>query len=304
MATLTTDGMPQVVQAHLRHLQRRGLSDRTISDRRGMLKVFSEWLTAQGHGDPRECSLRHLQDFLVHLSDHLSPGARRNYVSMLRTFYRHLYKQREILTNPAAELQFPKAPKRLRRDTLSPSELRQLFAVPGTDTPVGLRDTTLLRLLALSGFRASEVCQIDVDQVSLEEREIILRRGKGKRDRMAFFDVRTRDVLAMYLVQARPLLASSNDRPLLVTTRGNRMHRVGVGRIVDEHVRRAKLRKHITPHSLRRTFCTLMLQAGVNLKAIAELAGHKCLATTATYTKVDITTLSAVYREAHPRGQS
>ena len=144
---------------------------------------------------------------------------------------------------------------------------------------------------------------LDVDNISLPDRELTIRNTKTKRDRIAFFDKQTRKLIAKYLVQGRPYLASQNEIALLISTKSNRMQPNNLQKRLDKYVKAANIKKPVSPHSLRRTFCTLLLQAGVNLKVISELAGHERLSTTAKYTKISIGELSAIYNEAHPRNQ-
>lgn len=215
-------------------------------------------------------------------------------------YYRFLVSKRLILSDPVG-FSYPKQKRAIPRDILSPEQLRRLVRKPDVYTARGMRDAVIVRLLALSGLRVSELCTLDHDQPDLTLMEIVLRLGKGRKDRLVFFDEGTRSIISKYLISGRPKLMDGSTPSLLVSDSGRRIQTHQVRKIVRDYARAVRLSTHITPHSLRRTFCTLMLRAGVNLKALAELAGHESLGTTARYAAADISVLSEVYRQAHPR---
>jgi len=225
-----------------------------------------------------------------------------HYQGFLRGFYGFLKDESQILTNPMDNIPSAKVPKRIKQDVLTIQELNRLFEQPDQDTPEGLRDLVALRLMAFSGLRVGALCRLLLKDVNLSEREIIVRTGKGNKDRLTFFDPITRQTIARYLVQARPALAPARIKTLLVDNKRKPMRGWQVKDMVIRYTRRARIGKHITPHSLRRTFCTMLLIAGCNLKVVAELAGHGSLDTTAGYTKLDLDELTRIYNQSHPRG--
>jgi site-specific recombinase XerD len=288
--------------SYCRHLRRRDLSPRSIETYADCLHTFAHWLDTHRDGNPLSATFNDLEAFRLWLvTEHdrkVSVGRQSTYVAVLRAFYRYLHAEMLVLTDPAKALQYPRLERRIHRDILTPAELRDVMSRPA-DTPRGLRDRVTLRLFALSGPRARELTMVDVEDVFLKDREMLVRKGKGARQRIAFFDRDTQSHLARYLASARPRLARDDERALLVDNKGKRATSAFLRDIVKYYGRR--IRRNITPHSFRRTFCTLMLRAGANLKVIAELAGHELLSTTARYTKVDISELSAIYQAAHPR---
>jgi site-specific recombinase XerD len=296
------DTMSTHFTSYCSHLRRRGLSLRTQETYADCLSTFARWLREHAIQSPAHVSPADLERFRVWLETdydrHVSAGRQGTYVTALRSFYGWMLAERHLLCNPAKALRYPKLSERIHTDILSPPELARLVDARA-DAPAQLRDLVAFRLLALSGPRASELCGVDVADVDIENREIVIRRAKGGRHRLAFIDCGTQPVLARYLLQARPALARRDEAALLVRDDGVRMNRHVLGRAVARHTRR--LGRHITPHSLRRTFCTLMHRAGANLKVIAELAGHTGLSSTARYTTLDIGALTEVYRSAHPR---
>jgi len=297
-----------VTDQYIKHLQRLNRSPKTIMNSQKALSVLNEWLVDRGVTFT-DVSPSDLESFQIYLAKEytsrgkrIGPGTLREYTGIMRMFYRWLHRERLLLSDPTANLKSPKVPKRIHRDVLSPPELKRLLGSPDIETVHSLRDAVALRLMALSGLRKGELIALDLDVLDLQEREILIRRGKGKKDRLCFIDVETRQVLARYLVQSRPALAKRNENALIVRENGVRLSPDAVDWILRRHAKQARIQKHLSPHSLRRTFCTILLKAGCNLKVIAELAGHKRLTTTARYAKVNIEELSAVYHSSHPRG--
>jgi site-specific recombinase XerD len=296
----------RVFSSYIEHLGRRGAPVRTVETYGDCLRRFGGWMMGIGERDPRRLTARQIDGFQLWLAEEISERGRNfsvsyqcTHVAVVRAFYDFMAVERMVLGNSAKGLQFPRQRKKLQRDVLTAGELKQLLAAPD-ETAQGLRDRAALSLLAMSGPRSSELRGLDLDDVDLESREITIRHGKGGKDRIGFFDLRSREHLARYLLQGRPQLAKSEERAFLVANDGRRLQRQHLLLMVIAQVKRAGIRKHLSCHSLRHTFCTLMLKAGMSLKIIAELAGHNTLATTAKYTRLDIQELTAVYRRAHP----
>jgi len=209
-------------------------------------------------------------------------------------------KNRQRMSNPASRLRVPKVPKQLKGDALSADELAVMLKVPD-DSPRGIRDCAVLRLLAFSGPRTRELVGVDVDDLALRDRELVIRKGKGRKERLTFFDRATQSHLARYLVHGRPHIAMAGEPALLVNDFGWRVSPFVLCRIVARHAKAAGIARRLTCISMRRTFCSLLLSGGANLKAIAELAGHENLDTTTRYARLTIGELKRIYHFAHPR---
>lgn len=324
-----------VFVSYCKHLRRRNLRPRTVESYTNCLAVYADWLCR--HCNPQTCrndgvaseprnpltvtaaDLETFRGWLV--NEYRSPQGRRvglgrqaYYVAVLRGFYRWAERQRLISSNPASELVYPTQPRRLPRSIPAPAEVKRLIQRPSDSLPgVGVRDQLALRLLVLSGLRASEAVGLNLDDVNLADRELRIE-GKGGKHRLMFFDITTQAVLARYLSSARQCLTNrldgaclqdqSQESGLLVNDRGGRLNRDQLLGIVRHYARACGLGQAVTCHTLRHTFCTLMLRSGVagmNLRVISELAGHTKLGTTARYTHVDLQTLGHVYQQAHPR---
>ena len=182
-------------------------------------------------------------------------------------------------------------------------EVSRLLTTPGDDTPAGLRDRALLELLYGSGLRVSELVGLDVDDVDLEEGAVRVL-GKGGKEREVPLGRFGRDATAAYLTRARPVFASALSRgALLLNQRGGRLTRQSVNRILAEHVRRAGIRRRVTPHSLRHSFATHLLEGGADVRVVQEMLGHASVATTQIYTLVTREHLREVYYTSHPRAR-
>jgi len=290
--------LPVTVTAYIAHLKRAGRAETTIISMIHYLGVLNGWLHKNSIAitDAKHADLQAFQQYLfAEYPRKLSNGTISNYFHAIRDFYRFLVRDRSILSSPAELLLLPKSTKPVHRDILDRDELLSLIRAPGTNTATGLRDTLILRLMALSGLRRGDIIGLHAEDINLSQREIIIRNGKGKRDRLCFFDRGTQKLMAQYFLQTGVtglLFLRENGEPLNGDT---------VAWVVERAVKTAKIKYHLTPHSLRRTFCNLLLRSGCGIKVIAELAGHKRLSTTVKYTKVDIRLLSEIYRQSHPR---
>ncbi len=294
-----------VFRSYLDHLRRRNLSPRTVETYEDCLATFGRWLAGAGGLDLCRATGNDLSGFQVWLSQQVlrsgrvfSPAHQAKHIATVRGLYRFLHCEGLLPGDPARDLRYPKLAQRIRRDVLSWAELQRLLAVP-TGRPRGLRDGAALRLLAMSGLRASELIALDFGDICTESREVRVRKGKGARDRLSFFDPATGRHLARYLRRGRPALARHGESALIVGDAGRRLKPFQLRGLVRFRARR--LGRAVTPHALRHTFCTQLLRAGANLKAIADLAGHASVGTTARYARVNIAELAEAYLAAHPR---
>ena len=230
-------------------------------------------------------------------------------VSALRTFTRYLRREGFIETDPAVLAVAPKREQKVPAH-LSVDEMSQLLETPDASTPLGRRDRTILELFYASGIRLSELVGLDLEDVDLSGRMIRVM-GKGRKERIVPFNKSTEKSLRKWYADRSLLTRSelhrrrpSDDRtPLFVNARGGRLTGRSVQRLVARYVTSCSTRFGISPHALRHSFATHLLQAGADLRAIQELLGHVRLSTTQRYTHVNVAQLLDVYRKAHPRAQ-
>jgi integrase/recombinase XerC len=233
-------------------------------------------------------------------------------LSALRTFARFLRRSGAIESNPAALAVSPKREQKVPAH-LSVDEMSHLLEMPDATQPLGRRDRAILELFYASGLRLSELVGVDVPDVNLAARMVRVL-GKGAKERLVPFNKTTEAVIRTWLKdrltltsRARPVARSPKPRgdgePLFVNARGTRLTGRSVERMVARYVGQCSTRLGISPHALRHSFATHLLERGADLRAIQELLGHVQLSTTQRYTHVNVAQLLDVYRKAHPRAR-
>lgn len=223
----------------------------------------------------------------------------------LRAFFRYLTRQGVLPRSPAREVQTPKKHRPLPK-ALSEDAVTALLAFPDPTRPDGLRDQALLEVLYASGMRASELVALDLEDLSLNETtgegEARIRHGKGNKERIALLGRSAVRVLAQYLQTGRPVLTGPTPtRAIFLNRFGNRLSDRAVRRLFDKACTAVATSHKVTPHTLRHSFATHLLDHGADLRVVQELLGHSDLATTQIYTHVSAARLHEVYDRAHPR---
>jgi integrase/recombinase XerC len=223
-------------------------------------------------------------------------------LSALRALYKYLC-HRGAPRDPTIGIRAPRARARLP-SFLYPEEIRELLSAPSADTPLGLRDRAMLELLYATGMRASEIVGLQLSQVVTGATELRIK-GKGGRERLVLIGSYAAKALDDYLAAGRPALLGrtpERDQPALFLNRsGTRLTDRGLRRLVHKHVMGTSARRGISPHALRHSFATHLLEAGADLRAVQELLGHARLSTTQIYTHVTRSRLKEIYDRAHPR---
>jgi integrase/recombinase XerC len=204
-----------------------------------------------------------------------------------------------IEKNPARVVATPKREKQLP-SVMQPADVTLLLEQPDTETPLGVRDLAWLELLYASGLRISELVGIDLDGIELHAR-LVKVRGKGRKERIVPFGRKAEAALRAYLPVRADLVKEGEETALFLNYRGERITTRSVRRLFDGYLRRASLRGGISPHTLRHSFATHLLNSGADLRAIQELLGHASLSTTQKYTHLNDWQLIEVYKKAHPR---
>jgi integrase/recombinase XerC len=218
-------------------------------------------------------------------------------LASLRTFFRYLRREGLLQDDPAALVGTPKREKKLPAHLAEP-EMTRLLETPDPETPFGRRDRAILELFYASGLRLSELTGLDLDDVNLSARMVRVL-GKGGKERIVPFHPRAAQAIRLWLADR----ADIGDSPsLFVNYRGGRLSTRSVDRLVRKYVAQCSTRFGISPHALRHSFATHLLQRGADLRAIQELLGHARLSTTQRYTHVNAAQLMEAHRKAHPRG--
>jgi integrase/recombinase XerD len=279
----------------------KGLSPNTIEAYSRDLTQYFRFLESQGIGDILETKTDTLYEYLGSLKTRkLSGRTQARILSALRSFYRFLQEESLRKDNPTLPLQGPK-PKRTLPKTLSELEVETLIHQPKTESPRGLRDTAMLEVLYATGLRVSELISLTLDQLELEA-HLIRTMGKGSKERLVPVGTAASRCLLDYLEKGRPpLLKHPTVSWVFVNNRGGRLSRQGFWKILRQYGRQAGIQKKISPHTLRHTFATHLLEGGADLRSIQTMLGHADISTTQIYTLVTHEHLREVYRRYHPR---
>jgi integrase/recombinase XerC len=243
-----------------------------------------------------------IRAYLAHLSRRkLSRSSTARHLSALRTFFKFLVREAVVESNPARAVATPKREKYLP-EVLQPADVTLLLEQPDLSKPLGVRDRAWIELLYASGLRVGELVAIDLDHLELRAR-LVRVRGKGAKERVVPFGSKAGDAIRAYLEVRAKLVSksSSEEQPLFVNHRGERITARSIRRILDQYVRDASLKNGVSPHTLRHSFATHLLNAGADLRTIQELLGHVSLSTTQKYTHLNDWKLIEVYKKSHPR---
>jgi integrase/recombinase XerC len=332
---MVSESLKAQIQSFLDYLAlNRGLSPNTVRAYDSDLSQFLAHAAAStgrrrldlGAEDVSPAALRTFLGELHARGNTRSSVARK--LSAVRTFARYLRREGAIEGDPTALVPSPKLDRRIPRH-LDLTEMEKLLETPDATTPLGSRDRAILELFYASGLRLSELVGLDLQDVNLSSRMVRVL-GKGRKERIVPFNRSTADALRAWLQQREafvngtfvdslrarrrggeppPAVRSAPKRPrrrddrdpLFVNYRGGRLTARSVHRLVTRYVARCSLRYGISPHALRHSFATHLLQAGADLRAIQELLGHVRLSTTQRYTHVNVAQLMDVYRKAHPK---
>ena len=278
-----------------------GLSPRTQEAYQRDLLRFAEYAEAKGVAAPPDITARLLREYVYHLKDlGLSPASIRRNVSAVRTYFRFLTGDGVVVRDPSERLETPKRWRSLP-DVLTVQEVQQLLASPTLDDALVFRDRALLELAYGAGLRVSEWITLGVRDLLLED-GLVRVFGKGSKERLVPIGRSAIGAAAIYLRELRPRLEKGEGKGVLfLNARGKPLTRMGAWKILRGHVERAGIAKHVSPHTLRHSFATHLLEGGADLRAVQEMLGHVDIATTQIYTHVDREYLRQVHRSFHPR---
>ena len=292
---------PDDIELFVRHLAlERRLSPRTVDAYRQDLLAVSEFL-GRGGSDLRSATYPLLRRWLAHLGTRgyaRSTIARR--AAAVRTFYRFAVRRGLVERNPATLLASPKLAARLP-SVLKPGEADGLVEAPSDDDPWSVRDRALLELLYGCGLRVSEACDLDAPEIDLDRGRVRVR-GKGGREREVPLGEEASDALRVYLAEARALAPKGGDpRALFRNRRGRRLSPRDARAVVEKYRQTVLSGRKVSPHTLRHSFATHLMEGGADIRAVQELLGHASLASTQRYTHVSRGRLFGAHRQSHPR---
>jgi integrase/recombinase XerD len=262
---------------------------------------FIDFALVRRVGTPVDVTPRVLREFVYHLKDlGLSPASIRRNVAAIRSYFRFLIGDGHLVRDPSERLDTPRRWRTLP-EVLSVDEIQKLLAAPTMDDPLYFRDRAMLEIAYGAGLRVSEWTGIGVKDVRLDE-GLVRVFGKGSKERLVPIGRNAITALAIYMREQRPVLArESAKRTLFLNARGEPLSRMGAWKILRKYVKRAGITKVVSPHTLRHSFATHLLEGGADLRAVQEMLGHADISTTQIYTHVDREYLRQVHRRYHPR---
>lgn len=301
-------GMTRLVFAFLEHLSVRNYRPLTVESRRSHLKMFLRWCEARSIICPAEVTLPMLERYqrsLFYLRKPnglpYTPRAQHNLLVAVKTFFSWLVRHRHLLSNPAADLEFPRLPKRLPLDYLSTREVELIMTQPDVNTPLGLRDRAILEVLYSTGVRRAELCALDVCDIDFERGVVQVRAGKGDKDRVVPIGRRALAWFNKYLTDIRPQYVFGTDpKAAFLGHTGGRIDFEYLGGRVKTYITQAGVQKRGSCHLFRHTLATLMLENGADIRYIQAILGHASLESTQVYTQVSIIKLKEVHAATHP----
>ena len=278
-----------------------GHSPTTIESYQRDLRRLLRYAELRGIGGPDTVTRVFLRDFIFTLKDMgLEPATIRRQVSAIHTYFRFLLAEGIVPDDPSDRLETPRRWRTLP-DVLSLKEMEAMLASPSVDEPLGWRDRALLELGYGGGLRVSELCGLLVSDLIMTD-GLVRVIGKGSKERLVPIGRQVIGAVSVYLNTTRATLDQGRTAGrLILNARGMPLSRVGAWGIVKEHAQRAGITKRVTPHTLRHTFATHLLEGGADLRAVQEMLGHADLSTTQIYTHVDREYLRSVHRKFHPR---
>lgn len=292
----------------------RGLSANTVDAYRRDLAMWRAFCAEQ-RIDPQRAGSEDVTAYLEKLragsspaSKPLAPSSVARMLVSLRSFYRFLRHEELLSVDPTAKVGVPKRPRSLPK-AISIEDIERLIETPAPDDLLGRRDRAMLETLYGAGLRISELVGLDVDDVDLDKGSILVRAGKGEKSRVVPLGRAARSAVGAYLTLTRSTLIARSAGAkaagaLFVNSRGGRLSRQGCWKILRAHALAAGLEGKVSPHTLRHSFATHMLDGGADIRVVQELLGHASLATTQVYTLVSDRRLREVYLSAHPRARA
>ncbi len=278
----------------------RGLAKNSLLAYGRDLAKFSRYLKAKGR-NPRQVRQGEINEFARRLSgEGLAAKSIARALNAVRMFYRYLVMEKIVLEDPTAQVRGPRTTKSLPR-FLTLEEVDHLLSAADVSTPLGVRDAAMVELLYATGLRVSEMISLRVRDLSLEAGYLRCV-GKGSKERLVPLGRGAADRLRAYLDEARPRLLKGTARPaLFLNNRGGPMSRQGFWKILKKHGRAVGLRGKLSPHVLRHSFATHLLERGADLRSVQMMLGHADISTTQIYTHINRERLRAIYRDFHPR---
>lgn len=299
----------RATEKYFEWMEIKNYSPATIKGRRNYLSYFVIWCIDRGLESPVEITRPILERYQKYLFNYrkkrdakpLSFRSQHARVVPVRAFFKWLAKQGYILHNPASELELPRLEKRLPKHTLTTEEVERVMQTPDLETPMGIRDRVMLEVFYSTGMRRMELCNLSLWDLDFERGTVMIRQGKGKKDRMVPIGERAIKWIQLYIEEVRPqFLMKSDTGTLFLSQSGESLQGASLTALVRRYIDQADLGKRGSCHLFRHTMATLMHENGADIRHLQEILGHAKLDTTEIYTQVSIHKLKKVHELTHP----
>jgi integrase/recombinase XerD len=300
----------QLLNEHLTALRVKGYSLYTVRNRLVHIRMFLRWCADNQIGSVSKITLKVLEGYQRHIAEYRKPnGQPLTIISQharlvpLRVWFRWMAKQRYLRTNPASDLELPRLGRILPRNILSAEEVERVLRQPCLTTAIGLRDRAILEVFYSTGIRRLELVRLKIADLHFDRGLLLVREGKGGRDRYVPIGQRAVQWLRKYLRRSRPGLSCCRDEDTAFVSReGKPISRDQLSWIARKYVTAAKLGKTGSCHLFRHTMATLMHENGADIRFVQQMLGHADIKTTQIYTQVAIPALQRVHAQTHPAG--
>lgn len=299
----------QLAARWLEHLAvERGVSEHTLSNYTRDVRRYTAWLDSAGKTDLSQVTATDVEAYVADLrrgvdgAKPLAASSAARALTVARGLHRFGVEEGVLPADTAAEVSPPAAGEKLP-DTLSIDEVATLLDACPTETPVGLRDKALLETLYATGARVSEVLDLRVDDATaaIDADGILAVTGKGNKQRLVPLGRHSKDAIEAYLLRGRPVFATGKSHALFLNKRGGGLSRQSAWTVIKQAAERAGIHKEVSPHTLRHSFATHLLEGGADVRSVQELLGHASVTTTQIYTHITADSLREVWRSSHPR---
>jgi integrase/recombinase XerD len=291
-----------LVEPFLDHLRfERSVAGNTLDAYRHDVVRMAAFARSRGRSSVAEVTTADLRALLMELKDlGLAPSSIARNLSSIRTYFRFLLGEGEVTADPSDRISMPRQWQRLPA-ALSVAEMERLLEAPDLLHPLAWRDRAMLEFAYATGVRVSELTAVRIRDLHFDEQFVSVF-GKGSKERLVPVGARAVGTMSIYLRETRPRLdRGKTEGRVFLNARGEPLTRMGVWKILQQHVQAAGIEKRVTPHTLRHTFATHLLEGGADLMAVQEMLGHADISTTQIYTHVDRNFLAQEHRAHHPR---
>ncbi len=293
------DGMTSL----LSHLRLKQYSPATLDNYSDQLKRFGEWLEVKAIDDLRQLTRQAIRDYQAHVKqESIGRETQALRIRAVKRLFNHLVDQVVILLDPTEGIQEVSRKQKLPRPVLTQTEVQKLLGAPNLSLPQGIRDRALIEVLYATGIRVGELERVSIQHVDLHTQSLQVRHAKGGRPRTVPLGKTATKWLKEYLTQVRPRLARRRpfERRLFLVRGGKPLVQTQIRCLLRQYRQAARIKKRVTPHRLRHTCATHLLQQGADIHAIQQLLGHISLSSTAAYTRVAPRELKATHQQYHP----